>query len=307
MDLWEAYDTISEELGDNLFTIPPYPIVSGKKVKELLDALENPDPAWGGLEGEIIRMVSNPWQRAYQMEYRIGPSKIFEVSLKVIESATYDHMIGNYISSYLCLVPVVERSLRDWAEELKLETTNSRGYFAIFTLTKNLIIYLKDEFGKRNRNIRFQKWILNQVQYFEYIMRNVFFANFEDSKEGVKKEFNRNRTLHLLDGISDNLTLRDNNIRILLLIDIIAELYLALDDELYSENTFYSDPEENINFKLRWKLYLKNALEQISYTDMTILRFAFLEEDEEVSMSDERKLEFISRKELEISRIMKNV
>lgn len=306
MDLWEAYNTISEELEDNLFTIPPYPMVSGEKLKKLLDALENPDYTSGGLEGEIVRMVSNPWQRAYQMEYRIVPSNIFKVSLKVIESATYDHMIGNYISSYLCLVPVVERSLRDWAKELELETTNSRGYFGIFTLTKNLIIYLKDEFGKRNSNIRFQKWILNQVQYFEYIMRNVFFANFEDSKEGVKKEFNRNRTLHLLDGISDNITLRDNNIRILLLIDIIAELYLALDIELYTENTFYSDPEENINFKLRWKLYLKNAMEQISYTDMTIIKFAFLEKDE-LAMSNEQKLQFISRKELEISRIMKNI
>lgn len=306
MDLWEAYNTISEELEDNLFTIPPYPMVSGEKLKKLLDALENPDYTSGGLEGEIVRMVSNPWQRAYQMEYRIVPSNIFKVSLKVIESATYDHMIGNYISSYLCLVPVVERSLRDWAKELELETTNSRGYFGIFTLTKNLIIYLKDEFGKRNSNIRFQKWILNQVQYFEYIMRNVFFANFEDSKEGVKKEFNRNRTLHLLDGISDNITLRDNNIRILLLIDIIAELYLALDIELYTENTFYSDPEENINFRLRWKLYLKNAIEQISYTDMTIIKFAFLEKDE-LAMSNEQKLQFISRKELEISRIMKNI
>lgn len=306
MDLWEAYNTISEELEDNLFTIPPYPMVSGEKLKKLLDALENPDYTSGGLEGEIVRMVSNPWQRAYQMEYRIVPSNIFKVSLKVIESATYDHMIGNYTSSYLCLVPVVERSLRDWAKELELETTNSRGYFGIFTLTKNLIIYLKDEFGKRNSNIRFQKWILNQVQYFEYIMRNVFFANFEDSKEGVKKEFNRNRTLHLLDGISDNITLRDNNIRILLLIDIIAELYLALDIELYTENTFYSDPEENINFRLRWKLYLKNAIEQISYTDMTIIKFAFLEKDE-LAMSNEQKLQFISRKELEISRIMKNI
>ena len=43
MNIWEVYDVITQKLEENLFTIPPYPIISRGKVKELLDALENPD------------------------------------------------------------------------------------------------------------------------------------------------------------------------------------------------------------------------------------------------------------------------
>lgn len=113
MNLWESYDRIDDYLKDKLLTIPPYPCVSENMVKKLLDCLENPDPAWGGLDGEILRMIINPWQRAYQIEYRYKPSKVFEGLMRVIESATYDLMIGNYICSYICLVPVVESVLRE--------------------------------------------------------------------------------------------------------------------------------------------------------------------------------------------------
>ena len=37
--------------------------------------------------------------------------------MRVIESATYDLMIGNYVCSYINLVPVVEAVLREWAVE----------------------------------------------------------------------------------------------------------------------------------------------------------------------------------------------
>jgi hypothetical protein len=117
MNLWEVYDKIDKHLKEILLTIPPYPCVSGKKVRELFGCLENPDLAWGELEGEILRMVVNPWQRVYQIEDRFKPSKIFNGLMKVIESATYDLMIGNYICSYLSLVPVVEAVLREWADE----------------------------------------------------------------------------------------------------------------------------------------------------------------------------------------------
>lgn len=82
-------------------------------MRELLNCLENPDPAWGDLEGEILRMVINPWQRAYQIEYRFKPSKIFNGFLKVIESATYDLMIGNYICSYLIMIKEIADEVND--------------------------------------------------------------------------------------------------------------------------------------------------------------------------------------------------
>lgn len=76
---------------------------------------------------------------------------------------------------------------------------------------------------------------------------------------------------------------------IYLLLDIIAELYLCLDDNLYVKNTFYADCEENIDFNLRWKVYLKNTQESIDSADMNIIQFAFLTKDEKVCLSEDKK------------------
>lgn len=300
MNSWEAFEKVDKHLSGKLLTIPPYPYISGNRIQELLASLENPDPAWGGLDGEILRMIKNPWQRAYQIEYRFKPAKIFTDFIKIIESATYDLMIGNNICSYLSLVPVVEAILRKWSNEKsnEIKSINKKGDFSIYIFEKNLVKYLK-EHNERNTNIKFQKWISNQIRYFDFMIREVFYLRFNDSKEGVKKEFNRNRTLHLLDNIEDSKTLRDNNIRIFLLLDIIAELYLSLDEELYSKNTFYADYEKNIDFNLRWKIFLKNAMESINYTDMTIIDAAFLQQDKKY-VTDEQKQKFIEQKEYQI-------
>ena len=307
MNLWEAYEKVDKHLNEKLLTVPPYPCVSDKRVQELLTCLENPDPAWGGLDGEILRMIKNPWQRAYQIEYRFKPTKIFNEFMKVIESATYDLMIGNYICSYLSLVPVVEAILRKWSNEKsnEIESKNKKGDFKIYIFEKNLVKYLNEKNNERHSNIKFQKWISNQIKYFDFMIGEVFYLTFNSSEEGVEKEFNRNRTLHLLDNIEDSEVLRDNNTRIFLLLDIIAELYLSFDKELYDNNTFYADYEKNIDFKLRWKIYLKNAMESINFTDMTIIDFAFLQHDKKY-VSDEQKQKFIEKKEYQIQSIQSN-
>ena len=301
MNLWESYDRIDEYLKEKLLTIPPYHCVSGNMVKNLLDCLENPDPAWGGLDGEILRMVINPWQRAYQVEYRYKPSNVFAGSMRVIESATYDLMVGNYVCSYISLVPVVESVLREWAIEKSDEIESTKkGDFKIKVFSKNLVSYLEEKNKRKNTNPKFQKWLSNQIKYFEFMMDKVFYLRFKDSEDGVHKEFNRNRVLHLLDNVEDSRILRDNNTRIFLLLDIIAELYLCQDDNLYLKNTFYADYEDNIDFNLRWKIYLKNAQESIDFTDMNIIRFAFLTKDEKVYLTEDKKKKFLEQKELQI-------
>lgn len=301
MNLWETYGKLDKHLNERLLTIPPYPCVSSIKVQELLACLENPDPAWGGLDGEILRMVKNPWQRAYQIEYRFKPTEIFTDFMRVIESATYDLMIGNYICSYLSLIPVVEAILRKWSIEKsnEIKSVNKNGDFKIHIFAKNLVDYLNVKNNERNSNIKFQKWISNQIKYFDFMIREVFYLNFNASEEGVKKEFNRHRTLHLLDNIMDSEVLRDNNTRIFLLLDIIAELYLSFDEDLYNKNTFYADHEKNIDLNLRWKIYLKNSMESIGFTDMTIIDFAFLQQDKKY-LSDKQKQKFIEQKEYQI-------
>lgn len=302
MNLWETYEKVDKHLNEKLLTIPPYPSVSGKRVQELLASLENPDPAWGGLDGEILRMVKNPWQRAYQIEYRFKPTIIFNDFMKVIESATYDLMIGNYICSYLSLVPVVEAILRKWSNEKsnEIKSINKKGDFDRKIFEENLVKYLNEKNNELHTDIEFQKWISNQIKYFDFMIREVFYLSFNASQEGVKKEFNRNRTLHLLDNIEDVEVLRGNTTRIFLLLDIIAELYLSLDEELYNNNTFFAECEDNIDFNLRWKIYLKNAMESINMTDMTIINFAFLQQDKK-HLSDEKNRNLLSKRNIKYS------
>lgn len=162
--------------------------------------------------------------------------------MRVIESATYDLMIGNYICCYISLVPVVETVLRDWAIEMNdvVKSLNKKGYFSVRIFSKNLARYLRiqNELNNSISNSNFHKWLNNQINYFEFKMDKVFFLSFKESDKGKKKEFNRNRVLHLLDGLEDSRISRDNTIRIFLLLDIISELYLCQDNILYGENTF---------------------------------------------------------------------
>jgi hypothetical protein len=46
------------------------------------------------------------------------------------------------------------------------------------------------------------------------MIKKVFYLRFEDSEKGVKRKFNRNRTLHLLENVDEPEVLRDNNTRI---------------------------------------------------------------------------------------------
>lgn len=300
MNLWDAYQKIDFQLNKDLLTIPPYPTVTYTEVQQLLESLENPDPAWGGLNGEIVRMVKNPWQRAYQIEYRFKPAKIFNDFMRIIESATYGLMIGNNICTYISMVPVVEAVLRKWSDEYPQIKSKKNGDFRLSVFSENLVEYLNEKNNKVKGNPDFQRWMHNQIKYFDLIIREVFYLNFKKSNEGVKKDFNRNRTLHLLDNIEDTAVLNHNTVRIFLLLDVIAEIYLGLNEENYLKNTFYTDMVNNIDLNLRWKIYLKNLIEAIHFTDMNIINLAFSEKDES-HLSIEQKLKFIEQKDIQIN------
>lgn len=123
---------------------------------------------------------------------------------------------------------------------------------------------------------------------------------FKESDKGKKKEFNRNRVLHLLYGLEDSRISRDNTIRIFLLLDIISELYLCQDNILYGENTSFANYKDNIDFNLRWKVYLKNVQERVYFTDMDVIKFAFLSDNPNSSLTEDQKKKFIEQKVLQI-------
>ena len=95
------------------------------------------------------------------------------------------------------------------------------------------------------------------------------YISFDDyEKKGYADTFNRNLSLHKLSGVVNPREGIRNLIRILLVLDILAELYLMQTPREYWQLTFYATPENNLDFQIRFELYKKwmmNPLDQMIY------------------------------------------
>jgi len=290
MTLWEEINEINAELKKEFLCVPPYQCVTGQFVGDLAKNLRE-----GNINTLKIRgAINQPWQRAYQMEYRYKHCKIFEPYIPAIEYATYDALSGNWICAYLTFLPIVEAVLRKWAEEEPTLSFNKMKGFA-----PNLIEHLK---GNQYFDDDRINWTNSHIDYLQYILCNVLYEDFDAyGDKAFSDTFNRNLSLHKLEGVMDIAEGLSNVTRILLVLDIIAELYFMQKPEEYWKCTFYAVPDENIDFMLRWKLYVKKAMLSIGPNDMLILQNAFLNSiDEEAKKAQIAKLEFeinlISRK-----------
>ena len=278
MSLWERYKEINEELKKDFLCIPPYQSVTGKFVGELFAVLRenNHDQ----LHGKIVGAINNPYQRAYQMEYRYKHCDIFESFMPVIEYAHYDAMSGNFVCAYLSLLPAVEAIIRKWYEVTPGIVFES--------MRKTIDVYKDPQIFHDDRVAITDAY----VDYLEFIFRDVLYIRckaYEDS--GFKDTFNRNLALHSLDGAVDFFETMRNLTRLFLVLDVIAELYMMKNPTNYWNWTFYTDPENNTDFNIRWELYKKLMRESIGPTDLIGVYNCFIskkvsEEDKKVYLND---------------------
>lgn len=280
-ELWDDYKKINEELKKDFLCIPPYACVTGKFIGELVQNLKN-----GQVNSpKIFGAINSPWQRAYQIEYRYKKCRIFEPFIKIIEYATYDAMNGNFICSYLSLLPVVEAVLRKWSDE-----EPELSFERIKELKPKLETFLKaNEFYPDDRvNITD-----GYVDYLKYILFDVLFLRFKEYEDkNFKTIFNRNLTLHKLEGTDFEETVASKT-QILLVLDIIAELYLMQDLQKYWENIFYANPKENIDFQLHFNLYIHIIAKVFGTNDINAVNFML----EEKSLSKKQEaLSFLKAK-----------
>ena len=289
MNLREEINEINTELKKEFLCIPPYRCVTGQFVGDLAKKLRE-----GNINASKIRgAINHPWQRAYQMEYRYKQCRIFEPYMSALEYATYDALEGNWICAYLTFLPIVEAVLRKWAEEDTSLSFDSMKKFA-----PNLIEHLK---GNQYFDDDRINWTNSHIDYLQYILCEVLYERFDAyGDKAFSETFNRNLSLHKLEGVMDMSEGLSNVTRILLVLDIIAELYFMQTPKEYWECTFYAVPDENLDFMLRWKLYVKRAMLAIGPNDILILQNAFLH-----SVSDERKKTGIAKLEFEIKLIQK--
>jgi hypothetical protein len=273
MELWENYREINEELKKQFLCIPPYQCVNGKFIGELNDALQEHDEET--LFRQISGVIMSPFQRTYQIEYRFRHCDIFTPFLPVIEYATYDVMKGNWICAYLSLLPVTEASIYKW-----YEINPSISYSQIKNSGKHINI-VKQSYELYQKQIIFdddKKNITDGfVDYLKFVFEKVLYIGFDayEKKKHVDT-FNRNLSLHKLSGAVETSEVLRNLTRLLLVLDILAELYLMQSPDEYWHLIFNAVPEDNLDFQVRWTLY-KNAVMQAAYSnDLSIIDKCFI-------------------------------
>lgn len=262
MGLWEMYKAANSELQKDFLCIPPYRCVTGQFVGDLYKALKANDA--DSLRRQIYAAVNRPAQRAYQMEYRYKRCDIFTPFLPVIEYATYDALKGNWICAYLSFLPVVEAVIRQWYE--KIPGLSFSGMKKTSELYKDQPLYTDDR----------QAITDGYVDYLKYVLEDVLYIRFDDyEKKGYADTFNRNLSLHKLSGVTDPKEGMRNLTRLLLVLDILAELYLMQTPKEYWQLTFYATPE-NIDYQIRFELYKKWRLSSIGPDDLLIVDNCFI-------------------------------
>lgn len=275
---------INDTLKKEFLCIPPY-----QYNQEFLLNLKKKITNQSDIVCDILAEINNPHRRAYQMEYRYKKSKSFSPYLSIIEYATFDALNGNYICAYLSLIPVAEALLREWLAEHKLFT---------FDEHENKKSKIKNEFkaiiNTLKLNISTDINVANSMNiiidgyldFFLYIFNN-FYARFEDyKKEGFQEVFNRNLSLHTLEGVNQCQEGHRNVTRMFLFIDVIAELYMMQESKTYWENIFNIDSNLDLDFKLRYNLYLKLSIQSVIQNDIFVIQNLFLKKSSAIEKNN---------------------
>lgn len=272
MSKWDTYKQVNDRLKKDFFCLPPYKFTH----KDIAD--------FSSLAGEklvakISGIIGMPAQRAHQMEYRYKYCPIFQKAMPVIEYATFGIFSGEFICSYLALLPTIEGIFYQWeAENPSLSfiyQTNSKND-SVKAFVNSLKSFMdKSEFYTDDRAV-----ITDSIRdYLIWILKEVLYARGPKYKEkNIPFIFNRNLSLHELVGIEDEVVCVRNMQRLFLILDIIAELYLWTNPdkmrEAWCQAEFYDT--HSVDVKLRTQLYLKRVASHIWRDDLNIVRNALL-------------------------------
>lgn len=249
MNIWDKYKAINESLKKEFLCVPPYRSVTPQYICDCYDKLQKE----GDCSGYIVRSINLPWERAYQMEYRYKQCDIFQDFIPAIEMALYDYSIGNWLCAYLTLLPMVEALIRKLTKN-KIVTDKKRIYMSDY------IQCFLDEYEYASHAYYNDKRAPIKEAYLEYlayILKETLFDNFDSYYEkNYEVVFNRNITLHKMEGIEDESKVSRNITRLFLLLDIFAEAWMLQDARLYNRNTLEIDPHSDLDFQVRFKLYV---------------------------------------------------
>lgn len=237
MDDSVLLDVINKALEKDFLCIPPYYISAFdvKKIyKEVVDGKE--------IKHHVTSRVLNHHFRAHQMACRYRVLPIFEDIWRVIDVGTISIFKNNVLASYLTLMPVVEAISKKWYDE---EVKSKKGKFVV----KNFLDSKASEFVKYFGTVKapensWFKWKQANAKFVSNVIKNALFLDTDNGRKKVNYDFNRNEALHYLTHIKGSFksvfgTHLGNICRLLLLIDLIADMYFWLHSDEYMNNPIY--------------------------------------------------------------------
>jgi len=284
-DMWGCLEEINSELKRSLLCIPPSRSCINEKFIEKIYKKMKRNRC---INDDISAVIVSPWQRAYQMEFRYKKTKIFEPYMPVLEYGTFSTVVTDWVCAYLTLLPVVEASLRKWMEfEPSLSLKSLHKFYYIFGKYSRKHIEIYDD--EREHIIK------EYIKYLKYSFKMLYMGFEEYSRKDYKEIFNRNLALHKLEGAKSLKESASNTTRVILLLDVISELYLMHDPENWWHNCVLAEPDKHIDFQLRWHLYEKKAMLNAGHDDMLIVQNILGRK-----VSNKRKKELIVQLEEEI-------
>lgn len=284
MDSWDKYKAINTSLEKEFLCIPPYRTVTGLFVDKCYeDLIKN-----GSCAGRIMGQIISPMQRAYQLEFRYKQCEIFEDFIPAIEHALYAFTSGNWVCAYLSFLPIVEAIIRKFTLDKIDEDDGIKKHAG--KLINEYERIMKSIYEDSRKPIK-----EGLISHLNRILKDTLFDRFKQYyQKGHRVVFNRNLTLHKLEGLNNFIEGTHNSARLLLILDIFAELWLMRDINKYAQNTLYIEPENNLDYQIRFKLYSKLFLQTLGTSDLF-----YIDKDFMGSKSNEDKKRLIELLDLQ--------
>lgn len=277
-EIYKIIVEINKILEKDCLCIPFYDF-SRYELKEIYNSISKGEE----IKIKIRTKILMPKNRASQFVLKYEKLDIFSERIKVvINYATIAYYEGNYICSYLSLIPVIESLLRktNWIkgkssevfenlDNIEKKSQELKG-FAEKSMElldkKNLNEFTEFEKNHKYRKEAFYHSNFDSMKYFEALNLQLisflkktlgtFFTRTNDKQ--YNKDFTRHGTFHFLDGIDDNIgKMVLNNVRLFLIIDCIAELYSRTDlnQEKFALKRDIFPNLEKTNYDSLFKIY----------------------------------------------------
>lgn len=223
---------LNNRLADFALSIPTLATMSEiDKIRSLSADIESN-------EHKIISILENstmcPRIRALQKKGRFEQFPPFKEFSKIIDSATISYYRGNYIGSYLTLIPVIEGVVLRWL-----------GYSGVGKKPEF------EELRKFFRNPHLRQPCPGNVLFYDVYSKAcdklITEHLFKPSDKGdAYSNFNRHLAAHLLN--NSQFATKDNCIRLFLLLDVMTELYHY---ETYCNDPRFNTTSEEISLEFR--------------------------------------------------------